>query len=521
MPIKPPFRANPSYKAPLVRRTARRRPPADDAGSAPDLRGRRRRELRLSRRIRRCDVGPESRLPVGQPVVADLRQGRQRSARRSVRRNAFWQTSAATAPTSTAATSSSSTTISPIAGWRRSSRPRSRARARTTSAWRCRLRRSARHLLRVRLRLRQRPERLSEVGARGRTRTTCTFRNFAGAARSAAWPSGRSTATRSSPATRRDHHRGSTSARSIRTWTACSPANLRRHRTSSGRPGGADVTILGIGSPGLDGVADGVQVFQFHPDFVTPGNSTFTGRSRRRRRLHFTSTCRSSSRRRRPLEDLPWVMYKADYRNFGDPSRLVVSSRRPTPDGGVVGRELVRAADPRRTPTSSSRARTRRTRRTAGLPELAQDVSGDIAVGFSVADDDPSSRRSAIRAASRAIRPVSVPGRGDSSPATVSRSGLPLGRLQHDRPSIRSTSARSGTRPCTCPAAGGFDWATRIGSFKFSELHGRPDGHARGHRHRRNQPDRRRQGPGGTASTSTTDASGALLGSRFRSAPTT
>ena len=128
------------------------------------------------------------------------------------------------------------------------------------------------------------------------------------------------------------------------------------------------------------------------------------------------------------------------------------------------------------------------------MGSAAVDYSGDIAVGFSVTDE--TSTNPGIRWAGRL--PGDPAGELAQGEAELIAGDNPFGGF---RWGDYSSLAVDPVDQCTfwyttmyAPGSAGGDWSTRIGSFKFSELLDRTDGHPRGHGHRRHEPDRGRQG---------------------------
>src|SRR5262249_28249615 len=135
-----------------------------------------------------------------------------------------------------------------------------------------------------------------------------------------------------------------------------------------------------------DGDPSAIKVFQFHPDFITPANSTFTGAVE----VPINDFTPTTGAVVQPspggtLEDLPWVMYKADYRNFGTYEGVVLTHTSDT-GGGIIGANWYELRDPRGTPTLFQQGVVAPDSSNRWFPSVAQDVSGDIAMGYSVAD---------------------------------------------------------------------------------------------------------------------------------------
>ncbi len=246
------------------------------------------------------------------------------------------------------------------------------------------------------------------------------------------------------------------------------PPLARRGNAPGGGGGGTPPeTLFGVSNPGLDGDPSAIRIFQFHPDFGNPPASTFSGPVD----VAVTDFTPSSGSVEQPapggtLEDLPWVMYKADYRNFGTHEGVVLSHTEDV-GGGQIGVRWYEVRDPAGTPTLFQEGTFAPDSSNRWFPSIAQDFTGDIAVGYSVADGSifPS-----IRYAGRLV-------------------GDPLGELSQgegeffqgngsfggDRWGDYSTISLDPVDQCTfwyttmyVPGSGLSDWSTGVGSFKFN-----------------------------------------------------
>ncbi|HKD20136.1 MAG TPA: carboxypeptidase regulatory-like domain-containing protein [Thermoanaerobaculia bacterium] len=265
-----------------------------------------------------------------------------------------------------------------------------------------------------------------------------------------------------------------------------SPGNLG---PPAARPAGGAVpaqtapeTLFAFSNPGLDGDPSAVKIFQFHVDFVNPGNSTFTGAVDVP--INNYTPTEGSITQPSPggtLEDLPWIMYKADYRNFGDHEGVVLTH---TADegGGVIGVNWYEVRDPRGTPTIFQQGIWSPDSTNRWFPSIAQDVSGDIAVGFSATDAATfPSIRYAGRLPSDPPGDMSSQGEGQFFAGSAAFGGFRWGDY--------STINLDPVDQCTfwyttmyIVGSGGLsDWSTGIGSFKFPSCTAGPSGTLEGH----------------------------------------
>ncbi len=243
------------------------------------------------------------------------------------------------------------------------------------------------------------------------------------------------------------------------------------------RTGGsvAPETLFGVSNPGLDGDPSSIRIFQFHPDFGNPPASTFTGPVD----LAVTDFTASTGAVEQPapggtLEDLPWIMYKADYRNFGTYEGVVLTHTEDV-GGGQIGVRWYEVRDPNGTPELYQEGTFAPDSSNRWFPSIAQDVSGDIAVGYSVADGSifPS-----IRYAGR--KPDDPLGQLAQGEGEFFAGNGPFGGF---RWGDYSTISLDPVDQCTfwyttmyVPGSGVSDWSTGIGSFKFDTCHAGPAG---------------------------------------------
>ena len=155
------------------------------------------------------------------------------------------------------------------------------------------------------------------------------------------------------------------------------------------------------------------------------------------------------------------LMYRLAYRNFGDHEALVVDPQRGSRAPAGAACAGTRSAIPAARRRSTSRARTRPTRSTAGWPARAMDQRRRHRRRLQPVEHVHSTRRSPTRAARRATRWNTLQARDDPG----QRDGIadlepePLGRLQlhgrgpdgrlhllvHDRVPHRRTARSTGT----------------------------------------------------------------------------
>ena len=233
-------------------------------------------------------------------------------------------------------------------------------------------------------------------------------------------------------------------------------------------------SLVGIGSPDYDGSPNSmVHIYNFHPDFVNPGNSTLDGPIN----LDvddFDFNVNVVGPSDSGMEDLPFPMYRADYRNFGD-HEAIVFNHTINNGSGVAAVRWYEIRDPRGTATLFQQGTYSPDNSHRWFGSVAVDVSGDIAAGFSVTDDTifPS---------------ISYAGR---------LAGDPLGEFSQGETQLiagsfpffggrwgdYSTIVVDPTDQCTfwyttmyTPSSAGGDWGTRIGSFKFPNCSAGPTG---------------------------------------------
>lgn len=227
-----------------------------------------------------------------------------------------------------------------------------------------------------------------------------------------------------------------------------------------------------------DGSAN-LSMFQFHVDFVTPANTTFTGPT-----LipvaPFTPQCNGGN----PGDCIPQptagsdllealgdrLMYRLVYRNFGDHTTLLVShSVVANSSGGVRWYEI---HDPETSPTVYQSGTFAPDSQYRWMPAIAMDQNQDIAVGYSVSG-----------AGAGQYPSIAYAGRVPTDPAgtleseVVMVAGLGSQSSGGDRWGDYTSMTVDPTDDCTfwftleylksTGANYGFNWSTAIGSFSF------------------------------------------------------
>ena len=259
-------------------------------------------------------------------------------------------------------------------------------------------------------------------------------------------------------------------------------------------------------------------MWEFHADFATPENSTFTQLPDLLVDDFVTPICGSFRDQCVPQLDSPELletlshatMFRLAYRNFGDHQSLVTNHTVAViPEGGSDNIAAIRwyelqipgeaagnggATNPWVVHQQSTYAPDSNWR---WMGSIAQDTNGNIALGYSISSAEmfPS---------------IAIAGRLASDP--VNQLGaesifLEGGGSQVDTASRWGDYSSMTVDPvddCTfwytqeyCQAECTFDWNTRVASFKFPSCTHGPERHDRRHGDRRREPDRGRQRDGG------------------------
>ena len=242
--------------------------------------------------------------------------------------------------------------------------------------------------------------------------------------------------------------------------------------------------------------------WQFHVDWTTPANSTFTGPIEIPVAEFISPVCGADRGQCVPQSGTPALletleqdlMYRLPYRNFGDHQSIVANHTVGTEDGSAAVR-WYEVRNPGDAPTVYQQGTYAPDADFRWMGSIAMDGNGNIALGYSeVEPDHPSVHRDHGPARRRSAR-------FDGRRRRLVRRGRepggsePLGRLQHD-------VDRSGRRLHLLVHAG----VLRLdGQFRLqdshrrvpvSELHDRRRGRARGHSDERFGSGRRRDGNG-------------------------
>jgi len=226
-------------------------------------------------------------------------------------------------------------------------------------------------------------------------------------------------------------------------------------------------------------VSNGLNLYRFHADFATPANSTFTGPIPVGNVAAFTPACGScipqpgTSQQLDSLGDR--LMFRLAYRNFGDHESLVVNhSVQVSPSNSQTGIRWYEIRNPNGTSPGPSvyqqgtYAPDTSTYRWMG--SIAQDNSGDIAVGYSVSNGTNTfpGIRYAGRLASDAANTL------QAEATIIAGTASQTGSYSY-RWGDYSSMSIDPTDDCTfwytteyLANGGSFNWNTRIASFKFS-----------------------------------------------------
>lgn len=213
-----------------------------------------------------------------------------------------------------------------------------------------------------------------------------------------------------------------------------------------------------------------LNLFKFHADFATPGNSTFTGPTVIPVAA-FTPLCNggtcvvqpSTTQKLDSLADR--MMYRLAYRNFGNHESLVANhSVAITGGGGVRWYEI---QNPSGTPVLAQQGTFAPDSSYRWMGSIAMDQSGDMAVGYSVSS---STIRPSVRYTGRV--PTDPSGTMEAEVNVVTGAGSQTGSLS--RWGDYSAMTVDPVDDCTfwytteyMKTTGSFNWATRIANFKF------------------------------------------------------
>lgn len=233
-------------------------------------------------------------------------------------------------------------------------------------------------------------------------------------------------------------------------------------------PAGAPNPVVGLGA------TSGLAYWNFHVDWATPANSTFTGPTNISTAAYAEAcgggTCIPQSGTTQQLDSLAdRLMYRLAYRNFGDHEALVVNHS--VTSGSSVGirwyelrPDASRALSLFQSGTYAPDANFR------WMGSMAMDQSGNMALGFSVSS---TSLHPEVHYTGRLAGDAAgtmTQGEGAMIDGAGSQTGSSLSRWGD-----YSMMSVDPSDDCTfwytteyIPANGAFNWSTRIGSFKFA-----------------------------------------------------
>jgi hypothetical protein len=218
--------------------------------------------------------------------------------------------------------------------------------------------------------------------------------------------------------------------------------------------------------------------WKFHVDWTTPGNSTFTGPTSIAVASYSQAcgggTCIPQSGTTNQLDSLAdRLMFRLAYRNLGSYESLVVDHA--VTAGSSVGMRWYEIRNPAGTPTVFQSGTYAPDSSYRWMGSIAQDQSGDMAMGFSTSS---SSAHPGISYTGRLVGdPAGQMSQGETS--LIVGGGSQTGTLT--RWGDYSAMTVDPADDCTfwytneyIPSNGSFNWKTRIGSFKFASCGGSP-----------------------------------------------
>ncbi len=238
-------------------------------------------------------------------------------------------------------------------------------------------------------------------------------------------------------------------------------------------PAGTPNLFLNFGTNSLN-------LWKFHVDFGTPGNSTLTGPTNIPVAA-FTAACSGggacipqpgTSQKLDSLADR--LMYRLAYRNFGTYESLVVNHSVSVGGRGksqAVGVRWYELRNPNGTPTVFQQGTFSPDSTYRWMGSIAMDKLGDMALGYSASSG---SLFPSIRYTGRLV--TDAPGTMQSENTIQAGAGSQLRNL--NRWGDYSAMAMDPGDDCTfwytteyLKSNGTFNWSTRIASFKFSSCH--------------------------------------------------
>ncbi|HEV2388006.1 MAG TPA: hypothetical protein VGS20_12210 [Candidatus Acidoferrales bacterium] len=215
-----------------------------------------------------------------------------------------------------------------------------------------------------------------------------------------------------------------------------------------------------------------LNLFQFHVDWTTPSNSTFTGPTAISNASSFSEACGGGAcvpqtGTRQLLDSLgDRLMYRFAYRNFGSYESLVVSHSVATGNGNT-GVRWYEIRSPGSSPSVDQQGTFAPDSSYRWMPSIAEDEKGDIALGYSVSSG---SMHPAIRYTGRLASDAA--GAMESENSIIEGTGSQIKSL--NRWGDYSSMAVDPTDDCTfwytnefLQSDGTFNWSTQIASFSF------------------------------------------------------
>ena len=238
-----------------------------------------------------------------------------------------------------------------------------------------------------------------------------------------------------------------------------------------------------VGSPNylINFGASKLNLWKFHVDWTTPGNSTLTGPTA----ISVSSfsaacsgfgggkgTCVSQPGTTQKLDSLSdRMMFRLAYRNFGDHESLVASHsvRLGTGTSQYAGVRWYEIRSPGATPTVYQQSTFSPDTSFRWMPSIAMDSAGDIAVGYS-ASSKANGVYPSVRYAGRT--PTDALSTLETEQSLLAGTASQSGNLS--RWGDYSAMTIDPVDDCTfwytneyIPTTGSFNWKTRVGSFKF------------------------------------------------------
>ena len=229
---------------------------------------------------------------------------------------------------------------------------------------------------------------------------------------------------------------------------------------------------------GMNSAANGLALWKFHVDWTTPSNTTFTGPTvlpvAAFSEACAGGTCIPQSGTTQQLDSLAdRMMYRLQYRNFGDHESLVTNHS--VTAGSSTGVRWYEIRSPNASPTVFQQGTYAPDSNYRWMGSAAMDGSGGIGLGYSI---------------SSAASFPSIRFTGRNATDAAGTMGQGEGTLQNGGGSQGATLSRWGdysnlsvdpTDDCTfwytteyLATTGTFNWHTRIGSFKLSGCGGVP-----------------------------------------------